>query len=249
MEQFSFQEYDKKLKKEVKQDIKQEKSQEEKKEDKKKINFQQMPENTNKILSTIQTPEKEKAEFIKMYMKEEQIPIPNQSIAGTSYLSLVLTPDLRDLELMIRGLETVKRYNPLSQKEEIILRKIADHPLNEYGVNRILSELRIYSSPEIKLGRKTTKNYYNSVQHVCRSIVRLIYKNLRNFGMDSQVKQRNAKSLCNAIIEFVDASFSRSIEGMENQLSRATELKIEGTVDPEQYTRGFTKDKKEALKN
>lgn len=213
--------------------------------EKRKINFQEMPKDTNAILNKNVTDA-----ITNKYMKEEPVPIMSETTSNNSYLTLVLSPNLRELELMIRGLEYVKRFNPILGKEEIILKKIKDHPLNEYGVNRIMSELKVYCSPEIKLGRKQTRDYYNSVQHVCHSIVRLIYKNLKNFGMDTQVKQRNAKALCNAIIEFVDASFSRSIEGKENDLSRATEFKIEGNIDTlNDPAKLFNKTSKDAMKN
>jgi len=150
---------------------------------------------------------------------------------GNSYLSLVLSPNLKELELMIRGLEYVQIYNQQTGKEEFILRKIKNHPLNEYGINQIITQLKIYTSPEIKLGRKRPRDYYNSVQHVSKTIVRLIYKNLKSFGMDTQEKQRNAKVFCDAMIEVIDSSYSRSIEGKENDLSRATEFKIEGNID------------------
>jgi hypothetical protein len=212
------------------------------KEIKKTINFQELPKGSTDILS-----EKE----IEEYSKEEQIGLPyDDQQNSTSYLSLVLSPNLRDLEMMIRGLEYVKRYNRLTKKEEIILRRIKDHPLNEYGINKIMSELKVYCSPEIKLGRKREKDYYNSVNHVCYSIVRLIYKNLKSFGMNSQEKQRNAKTFCNAIIEMIDASFSRSIQGKENDLSRATSFEIQGSIDSLQDpARFFNKKQKEEMKN
>jgi hypothetical protein len=212
------------------------------KEKKKTINFQEIPEDAKQLLNT---------EEYNKYTKEEQIGLPyDDNQQSSSYLSLVLSPNLRDLEMMIRGLEYVKRYNPISKKEEIILRRIKDHPLNEYGINKIMSELKVYCSAEIKLGRKKPRDYYNSVHHVCYAIVRLIYKNLKSFGMDTQEKQRNAKTFCTAVIEMVDASFSRSIEGKENDLSRATEFKIEGNIDSLQDpAKMFNKNQKEAMKN
>lgn len=210
------------------------------------INFQQMPEDSREILKPNET-----KEIVDKYIREEAIPIPRESPNSNSYLSLVLSPNLIELELMIRGLEYVKRYNPITGKDEVLLRKIPNHPLNEYGINSIMEQLKVYCSPEIKLGRKRTKDYYNSVQHVCHSIVRLIYKNLKAFGMDTQMKQRKAKVLSNAIIEFVDAAYSRSVEGKENDLSRATEFRIEGNIDTlnDPAKMFISKDKKEALKN
>lgn len=213
--------------------------------DKKKINFIPFPKSTKEVLEG-----KPQSDEMTRFLREEPIAIPSESIQSSSYLSLVLSPNLRELELMIRGLEYVKRFNPISGQEEVILRKIEGHPLNDYGINQIMQNLKIYCSPEIKLGRKHTKDYYNSVQHVSRSIIRLIYKNLKNFGMDTQTKQRNAKAFCNAIIEMLDASYSRSIEGKENDLSRATEFKIEGGLDNlNDPARLFNKQQLEKMKN
>jgi len=188
--------------------------------------------------------------MIEKYSKEEPVSIPFEGGNTNSYLSLVLSPNLRELELMIRGLEYVKRFNPLTGRDEVILRKIKDHPLNEKGINEIMSQLKVYSSAEIKLGRKRLRDYYLSIQQVGKTITRLIYKNLKNFGMDTQVKQRSAKIFCLAIIEIMDASFSRSIEGKENDLSRATEFRIEGNIDTlNDPAKMFNKTQKEQMKN
>ncbi len=214
------------------------------KSSKKEINFQEMPKGTEELLSI-----KNQQDLINKFTKEEPIAIPLDNNTGTSYLNLVLSPNLRDLELMIRGLEYCKRFNPLTGRDEVILRRIENHPLNEFGVNKIMEFLKIYTSPELKLGRKTERDAIGSVQQVGYDIVRLVYKNLKNFGMDTQTKQRNAKTFCLAIIEVTHATFSRSIGGRENDLSRATELKIEGNINPTDLYHGFTKDKKEQLKN
>jgi hypothetical protein len=47
------------------------------------------------------------------------------------------------LNNVIRGLEYVKRYNPIFQREEIVLRNIEGHPLNEYGINQIMQQLKV----------------------------------------------------------------------------------------------------------
>lgn len=170
--------------------------------------------------------------------------------SNNSYLSLVLSPNLKELELMIRGLEYVKYRNPLTGKDEYTLQKIPNHPLNEYGINQIITQLKIYTSPEIKLGRKRAKDYYNAVNHVSKTITRLIYKNLKSFGMDTQEKQRNAKVFCDAIIEVVDSAYSRSIEGKENDLSRATDFRIEGRIDSfDDIPQMMNKQRREKYKN
>jgi hypothetical protein len=213
---------------------------------KKGDSFQEIPKGTDELLNT-----RNQQAIIDKFTKDEPVAIPFEGSLSNSYLGLVLSPNLRELELMIRGLEYIKRFNPLINRDEVILRKIEGHPLNEYGINQIMQELKVYSSPEIKLGRKRMRDYYNSVNHVCKSIVRLVYKNLKNFGMDTQVKQRNAKIFCDAIIEIVDASFSRSIEGKENDLSRASSFEITGSIDTLNDPAGklFNKEKKESLKN
>lgn len=218
--------------------------------DRKKINFKVIPQTNKDVFPDVQSQQQTQNQLIEKYTKEESIPSPYEVNNFSSYLTLVLSPNLRELELMIRGLEYAKRYNPISNQEEIILRKISNHPLNEYGINKIMEFLKIYASPEIKLGRKRTRDYYNSVQEVSRAAIRLIYKNLKNFGMDTQVKQRSAKTFALAIIEIVDASFSRSIEGKENDLSRATEMRIEGSLDGiNDPAKMFNRTKKDAMKN
>jgi len=215
----------------------------EKESNRRKINFLDIPEAT-------EDEKKKEQEIIDRFTKDEPVSIPNEAPVNNSYLTLVLNPNLRELELMIRGLEYVKRFNPLTQKDEVILRKIPNHPLNERGINEIMNHLKVYSSAEIKLGRKRIQDYCNSVQQVGRSTVRLIYKNLKNFGMDTQVKQRSAKIFCLAIIEIMDASFSRSIEGKENDLSRATDFRIEGSLDGlNNPARIFNKNEKEKMRN
>lgn len=211
---------------------------------KKKINFLDLPEDD------LEKNKKEEKAMFDKYTQEEPVSIPFDGDNSNSYLSLVLSPNLRELELMIRGLEHVKRFNPLTNRDEVILRKINDHPLNERGINEIMNNLKIYSSAEIKLGRKRLRDYYLSIQQVGRSTIRLIYKNLKNFGMDTQVKQRSAKVFCLAIIEIMDASFSRSIEGKENDLSRATEFKIEGNIDSlNNPAKMFNKEQRGQMKN
>lgn len=207
-----------------------------------KYNYQEFPDYTESILNGGNSSRTNQSQSF-------SIPMDNSS--SNSYLNLVLSPNLRDVELLIRGLEYIKVYNPMTGQDEIQLARIDGHPLNEFGVNMIMKELRIYTSPEIKLARRRVKDCAHSVQQISRSIVRLIYKNLKNFGMDTQVKQRNAKSFCLAIIEMIDSSYSRSIEGKENDLSRATEFKIEGSVDTlNDPSRLFSNKKlKEGLKN
>ena len=218
----------------------------EEKEVKKTINFQELPSNAQSILNK----EQKEEELNEKYMKEESVGIPYDDNQQQTHLGLILNANLRDLELMIRGLEYRKRYNPLTKKEEIILRKIEGHPLNEYGINKIMNELRVYSNAEIKLGRKTERDHYNSVQHVCNSITRLIYKNLKSFGMSTQEQQRSAKTFCNAIIEIVDASFSRSIGGRENDLSRPTNFDVQSSIDNmTESMKVLSKQKKEEMKN
>jgi hypothetical protein len=213
--------------------------------EKRKINFIPLPDSKK-----TEADEQRQRDLIEKYSKEEPVTVPFEGSTSNSYLSLVLSPNLRELELMIRGLEYVKRFNPLTVREEIILRKIEGHPLNEKGINEIMSTLKVYSSAEIKLGRKRLRDYYLSIQQVGKTVTRLVYKNLKNFGMDTQVKQRSAKIFCLAMIEIMDASFSRSIEGKENDLSRATEFKIEGNIDTlNDPAKLFNKSQKDQIKN
>jgi hypothetical protein len=215
------------------------------KPNKKDINFQELPKGTEETLSN-----QIQKDLIDKFTKDEPVAIPVDSNTNTTHLSLILSPNLRELEMMIRGLEYIKRYNPVIGKDEIILRKIKDHPLNEYGINKIMELLKVWSSSELKLGRRTQKDAIESAQQIGKDARRLIYKNLKNFGMDNQIKQRSAKTYGLAIFEFTYSALSRSVEGRENDASRPTAFEIQGNVDtvtdPSKY---ISPQKKESLKN
>ena len=208
------------------------------KEEKKKINFQELPKDTDSILSNQQSER----------FEGEQIVYYDNNLNQT-HLSMILSPNLTELEMMIRGLETVKRWNPKMQKEEVFMRKIKDHPLNDYGVHKILELIRVFISAEMKLGRRTPKDAIESAQQIGADAKRLIYKNLKNFGMDTQIKQRNAKIYCLAIFEFVYSALSRSIAGRENDSSRPTAFEVSGSTDLIGENITLSKSKKEQLKN
>jgi hypothetical protein len=216
-----------------------------KKYDKKNINFQELPKGSEELLV-----QQSHQAIIDKFTKDEPVAIPMDINSNASHLSLILSPNLRELELMIRGLEYIKRFNPLTGRDEIILRKIEGHPLNEYGINKIMEMLKVWSSSELKLGRRTRKDAVESAQQIGKDARRLIYKNLKNFGMDSQIKQRSAKTYTLAIFEFTYSALSRSIEGRENDASRPTEFSIQGNVDtvgdPSKF---ITPQRKEQLKN
>lgn len=214
----------------------------EEKKSKKDINFQDMPIGTDQILSN-ETQNK----IFEKFTKEEPIAIPLDQNYNTSHLALILSPNFRELELMIRGLEYCKRTNPITGKDEVILRKIENHPLNEYGINKILELIKIWSSSELKLGRRTPQDAISSAQQIGMDARRLIYKNLKNFGMDNQQKQRSAKLYTLAIFEFSYSALTRSISGMENDASRPTEYSIQSNMLETQNE--LNKKKRDELKN
>jgi hypothetical protein len=81
-----------------------------KKEDgsnKKKIAFEELPQGSNEILNNKRPEDND-------FNREETVGIPSEDNQQQSHLSLILSPNLRDLELMIRGLEYVKRYNKIT---------------------------------------------------------------------------------------------------------------------------------------
>lgn len=213
---------------------------------KKEINFQEMPTGTDEILNQNQINQ----QIVDHFTKQTPIAMPTEVNPNASHLSLILNPNLRELEMMIRGLEYVRQYNPINQREEVVLRKIQDHPLNEYGISKIMELLRIWSSSELKLSRRTPKDAIQSAQQIGKDARRLIYKNLKAFGMENQQKQRSAKTYGLAIFEFAYSALSRSISGMENDASRPTEFSIQSNMlESPDATRTLSKERKEQLKN
>lgn len=218
------------------------------KSNKKEINFQEMPKGTEEVLNPAQ--QQQQQAMIEKFTKDEPVAIPMDNNSNTTHLSLILSPNLRELEMMIRGLEYIKRFNPFTGRDEIILKKIKDHPLNEYGINKIMELLKVWSSSELKLGRRTPKDAIESAQQIGKDARRLIYKNLKNFGMDNQIKQRSAKTYGLAIFEFTYSALSRSIAGRENDASRPTAFEIQGNVDTINDPTKFISPRKiEGLKN
>ena len=215
------------------------------KSNKKDIKFQEIPKFPQEMIN-----KDNQNVLIKKYLEEQPIAIPLEENRTDNHLSLILSPNLRELELMIRGLEYVKRFNPLNGRDEVVLRKIEGHPLNEYGINKIMELIKVWSSSELKLGRRRPKDAIESAQQIGKDARRLIYKNLKNFGMDTQVKQRSAKTYTLAIFEFAYSALSRSIEGKENDMSRPTEFSIQSNTDTGQINYNpLNKAKKEELKN
>ena len=235
-----------KIKSDYNNDLNKEKVEEKPKSKKKEINFQEMPQGTNEILNQNQINQ----QIVDHFTKQTPIAMPTETNPNASHLSLILNPNLRDLEMMIRGLESVRQWNPITQREEVVLRRIENHPLNDYGINKIMELLRIWSSSELKLSRRTPKDAIQSAQQIGKDARRLIYKNLKEFGMDNQVKMRSAKTYGLAIFEFTYSALTRSIAGMENDSSRPTEFSVQSNMlDNANQIPVLTKHQKENLKN
>lgn len=160
---------------------------------------------------------------------EDEIVIPAERERDSSYLGLILNPNLRDLELYIRGLEYVKSYDPRRKKEVIRVRRVKSHFLNERGINAILQELKVHTSSDMTLQRVDIETYRIKTHEVGQTFHRLIYKNLKEFGMETHEEQRHARRLWLAIKNKIDAAYSRAIDGKENDLSRAR-IELHGEI-------------------
>lgn len=183
------------------------------------IGSESVPQNNSQYLDIKNNPIEDLSLEDDQYIDE--LVIPPSSVDANNYLSLLLKPDLRDLELYIRGIEFVKKTNHKTGHSKIEMKKIKDHFLNEYGINRILSELKLHTSSDIILARLEKESYHQVMHQIGTTFLRLIYKNLKLFGMDTHEKQRNARPLWLAMNNKVDAAYSRSIGGRENDISHA----------------------------
>lgn len=163
------------------------------------------------------------------YEDSEEIVIPSESRNDSSYLSLILNPNLRELELYIRGLEYVKQFDAKQRKEVVKMRKIQDHFLNNKGINAIIQELKIHTSSDMTLQRLSEPQFLLKTHEVGQTFHRLIFKNMKEFGMDTHEKKRHARRLWLAIKNKIDGAYSRSIGGKENDLSRA-QISLTGEI-------------------
>ena len=150
---------------------------------------------------------------------------------ANGYFNLILNSDYEDLELDIKGLRYVS-YRDSKGKERIELERRPNHYLSEDGSEDLLIELKGHLSSDIKLGMLKEKEFLIIQEIIRKTLIKYIRNNLERLGMDTEAKQRKARSLIVMILNRIRAVYSRSISGQENKRSHGN-ISLSGGLDGE----------------
>jgi hypothetical protein len=96
--------------------------------------------------------------------------------------------------------------------------KIKDHYLNKYGINSILHFLSFYISKEIFLARYSEDEAKIIMKQFAEQFTDFFFDNLNEFGLDTPKKKKMSKMFVHSVIDLVDASYSKAIEGKTAEL-------------------------------
>jgi len=95
---------------------------------------------------------------------------------------------------------------------------IENHYLNEYGVNSILHVLSFYLSKEIFLARYSLDQVEIILKQFSRQFTDWFFDNIEEFGLDTPEKKKMSKMFVQCVIDLVDSSYSKAIEGKTAEL-------------------------------
>jgi len=125
-----------------------------------------------------------------------------------------LRVDWERVEHIIRGHKPM--VDPKTGEEYFV--KMQEHYLNDYGVNSILHFLSFYLSKEIFLARYSKEEVKVIMKNFATQFTDFFYDNIEEFGLDTPQKKKMSKMFVQAVIDLVDASYSKAIEGKTAEL-------------------------------
>lgn len=124
-----------------------------------------------------------------------------------------LRVDWERVEHIVRG------HKPMVDKEgNEYFTRMQEHYLNDYGVNSILHFLSFYLSKEIFLARYSKEKVDIIMKNFAMQFTDFFYDNIIEFGLNTPSKKKMSKMFVQAVIDLVDASYSKAIEGKTAEL-------------------------------
>jgi len=125
----------------------------------------------------------------------------------------LLTVNWERIEHIVRG------HKPMSDKKgnEYFIR-IQDHYLNDYGVNNILHFLSFYLSKEIFLARYSQEKVSLIMKQFSQQFTDFFFDNINEFGLNTPKKKKMSNMFVRAIIDVVDAAYSKAVEGKMSEM-------------------------------
>ena len=184
----------------------------------------------NETLDKTDRPKKEEEteqpqEPEKDYLDE---PAPQKQNTNRNYSQPLMFNDEKD-ENLIRSLmrvdwerieHIIRGHKPKVDNEgnEYFV-SIEGHYLNEYGVNSILHFLSFYLSKEIFLARYSMEQVEMILKQFSIQFIDFFYDNVEEFGLNTPEKKKMSKMFVQSVIDLVDASYSKAIEGKTAELT------------------------------
>ncbi len=148
---------------------------------------------------------------------------------SNSYFNLILDSSYNDIEMEIRGLRYMY-YKDSKGKKIVELERKPNHFLSEEGAEYLLTELRMHTNTDLKLGFITDEEFKRTMDIFINRFTFFMKQNLYNLGMDTEEKARKGVMICIAIINRVRSVYSRSIEGRENKRSHG-DITLSGNLE------------------
>lgn len=155
-----------------------------------------------------------------------------EKVKSNSYFNLILDSSYNDIEMEIRGLRYMYYNHPKTGKKIIELERKKNHFLSEEGAEYLLTELKLHTSTDLKLGFITDEEYKRTMDIFINRFVFFMKQNTYNLGMDTEEKARKGVMITIAIINRIKFVYSRSIEGRENKRSHG-DITLSGNLEGE----------------
>ena len=108
------------------------------------------------------------------------------------------------------GLPKIKINNKLVDDES---KKV----FNEYGVSQIMNTIHFYVNKHLSLSKFDEKRIYENLKHVCKGLRYHIIANAKKFGLDTEEKMGSISVVVIHIMNVIESSYRRSINGMTLQ--------------------------------
>lgn len=86
---------------------------------------------------------------------------------------------------------------------------------NEYGVNEMMNLLAWYVNKEVILSNYEDWQIDKIMEQFSYKLISFIYTNMEKFGMDTLEKQRHYPMICMNVVNIVDATYRRALDGLE----------------------------------
>lgn len=182
-------------------------------------------------MSTVEQYQEDEIAALQDKVTEQNQLIQQQEIAGGDSIyggqegnvnliqyQLDIKQELEDIEHLLRG-QTI-RTDKLGNNKWVDPKDKADLLFNERGVQEILKILRMYLNKNILLSNYDEPTINIRVQQFSERLMRNIFMNYDEYGMDTEYKTRQFEMIVMNITDMVEAAYFRALGGQERESLR-----------------------------